>query len=247
MKFKSKEELLLFLRSLKELGFGSQGICYYNLKDKKVYKIFHQFFDDDDDEYIVCYREDEILRFSHIENKTFIWPCNAIFVNGEVVGYTTPYINAQSLYKINPLVVNLDTFNSSIIAVKKDIDLISEQKVVTMDMMYNMLYNKSFSIIDVDDYTYLKDDSIDLNKKTNHNNFDMEIYYFLVDGIFENFVNSHSDLKELYSTKKEDVLIFLKLFRKYLSELVGREITSLNEARKYLNKRLIMHKYQREL
>ena len=32
MEFKSQEELLLFLRSLKEIGFGSQGIYYYNPK-----------------------------------------------------------------------------------------------------------------------------------------------------------------------------------------------------------------------
>ena len=249
MEFKSQEELLLFLRSLKEIGFGSQGICYYNPKDKKVYKIFHQFFDNDEDtDFAVRYVEGEILRFSHIENNTFIWPKETIFVNGEVVGYITPYINAKSLYKINPLRVNLDTFNKAIINAKKDIDLISDHKIVTMDMMYNMLYNKSFSIIDEDDYTYLRDESdIELNRKINHNNFDMEIYYFLADGIFENFINSHSDLKELYGSKKENVLVFLKLFRKYLSEMFDKEITCLGEARCCMNKRLIINKYQREL
>ena len=247
MVFNSKKELVLFLRNLKEIGFGSQGVCYYNPRDKKIYKIYHQFFDKDlDPDYFVHYTESEIMRFSHINNNTFIWPEDTIILNGEVVGYITQYVNAKSLYKINPLTVNLDTFYDAIINAKKDIDLISNYKVVTMDMMYNVLYNNSFSIIDADDYYYLDDDKdIEINRQINHNNFNMEIYYFLVDGIFENFVNANKELRELYGSKKEDVLIFLKLFRQYLSEMVGNEITSLKETRAYADKLLVVNRYQR--
>jgi len=249
MNFKTDMELFLFLNNLKEIGFGSQGICYYNPKDKNVYKIFHQFFDNENEpDFIVNYTERDILKFSKILNNTFIWPNDIITVDNEIVGYKSKYISGKSLYRINPLFIDLDNLSKSISWAKKDIDIISDNRVVTYDMMYNILYNKNFYIIDHDDYTFLKPDmDLENNKKTNQNNFDMELYYFLVDGFFDDFVNKSKDLKELYQSKDIDVLVFLKLLRKYLSEIVGKKIVFLNDAKKCINKSVRVKKYQRQL
>ena len=84
-------------------------------------------------------------------------------------------------------------------------------------------------------------------RKNNYENFDMEIYYFLVDGFFQKFVNENKMLNELYSDKKEDVLFFLKLFRNLLSEMVGKEIITLGEASKYIDRKALIRKYERYL
>ena len=218
MEFKNKRQLDLFLKGLRTVGMGSQGVCYYNPKDKNVYKIFHQFFDEDDDiEYHVTYDERVLLRFSDIKNDTFVWASDVICVNGEIVGYIVPYIKANNLYKCNPLSVNLNNLQKSIINARSDLDVISEHHVSTYDMMYNILYGDKFYVIDHDEYSYSDKDTSAI-RRINYENFDMEIYYFLVDGFFQKFVNENKILNELYSDKKEDVLFFLKLFRNLLSE-----------------------------
>ena len=247
MVFKDKRQLILFLKSLKMIGSGTQGVCYYNPKNNKVYKIFHQFFDEDDDiEYHVFYEEKVLLRFSNIRNNTFIWANDIISVNGEVVGYIVPYVNANNLYKCNPLTVDLDGLVSSIIGARGDLDIISNHHILTYDMMYNVLYGDKFYIIDHDDYVYSDKDST-LIRRLNYENFDMEIYYFLVDGLFQKFVNENKILSELYYDKREDVLLFLKLFRTLLSEMVGREIMTLGEASKYIDQKVLIRKYERDL
>ena len=53
MRYDTKKEFSSFLRFMESMGFlkengtGSQGICYLNLINNKVYKIYHQFFDED--------------------------------------------------------------------------------------------------------------------------------------------------------------------------------------------------------
>lgn len=101
MKFINREHFNMFLKNLKFLGVGSQGVCYLDEKHKVVYKVFHTYFDDEKSDY----RVEEILRFSDIVNDTFIWPSDVISVRGEIVGYTMPYVRAKSLYENDPLLV----------------------------------------------------------------------------------------------------------------------------------------------
>ena len=54
-------------------------------------------------------------------------------------------------------------------------------------------------------------------------------------------------ITNLYSDKKEDVLFFLKLFRNLLSEMVGKEIITLGEASKYIDRKVLIRKYERDL
>lgn len=242
MEFKNKKMLLTFLNSnCYELGRGSQGIAYYNMEDDNVFKIFYEFFDD---EKVDEYEREQILAFSNIANDTFIWADDTISVNGNLVGYKSPYIKDESLYKQDPLNINLDKFTNALIKVKDDIKLISRNKVLTFDIMYNILYGNNISIIDHIDYSQ-SDMDYNILYHQNINNFALEIYYFLVNGYFDEFVNNYNDLKELYNSKQEDILIFLKLFRQHLSEYIGNHITTLKEAKKCLNRKDQILFYQR--
>ena len=51
--FNNKNNFDLYLKRLFFLGMGSQGICYLDKKNKIVYKIFHGYFDDEDEGYTV--------------------------------------------------------------------------------------------------------------------------------------------------------------------------------------------------
>ena len=247
MEFKSREHLLGFLSNLEDCGLGSQGVCYYNPYDNNVYKIYHQFFDDIvDEDFIVEYKQEDILRFSDIKNSTFIWPNDVVRVKDEVVGFKSKFVKARPLHKMNPLLINLDKFKKSIENARKDIDIISDRNVLTYDVMYNILYGDKFYVVDQDEYTFTDGDKAEL-KNYNKANFDIELYYFLVDGVFQQFVDDNKVLKEMYDGKEAGILEFLKLFRKSLSENVGRDITRLNDAISCVDNKQGVTRYQRIL
>lgn len=127
--FVNREHLSVYLETLKYIGQGSQGVCYLNIKNNTVYKIFHAYYDDED---VYC-DEKEILKFSNIHNDTFIWPINVVRVNKEIVGYTMPYVKARNFHEINPLNINLDTLKKAVKKTYQDILLITQNKVTYLE------------------------------------------------------------------------------------------------------------------
>lgn len=247
MEFQNKEIMKIILNNLKSIGQGAQGICYHNEKTNEVYKIFHQALANKNDDDFINYTKEELLRFSNIKNKTFMWAKDTINVEDEIVGYITNYIKAKSLYEINPLKINLNKFSSCINLARKDIKIISDSGVKTYDLMYNILYGNRFYVTDFDEFNYSDLDSKVL-EETNKRNFDYELYYFLIEGYFDEFIKQHKILNKMYEEKQEDILIFIELLKKYLSEYIGKEVNSLNEAKKCLNKvKQIDYVYQRNI
>lgn len=231
MEFKSKNDLILKIRFLKEIGEGSQGICYLDKENRLVYKVYHKFFDG----CISNRNYSEIMRFSDITNKTYIFPKDIIEINNEVVGYVESYVTGKDLSQINPLMINLDKLVKNINKVSTDIETISESGILTFDVMYNILYNNRFNVIDSDDYI-IRDIDPNLLFEMNKNKFDYVIYNFLIDDYFDDFVNDYKELKIMYKNKTCDVTVFISLLRKYLSEYVGDEVNKLNDAKECMNK-----------
>ena len=240
MYFKSKQDFLNYIEFLPTIGMGSVGKCYLDKRKKIVIKIFHQFFDElefgFDEDFHVNHRQDEILKFSNLKDETFIFATEIIAINDEVIGYVTDYVNAKSLYKQNPLSIELETLKENINKVKNSMLNISKHGILTFDMMYNILYGTNFYIIDHDDYSYSDQDSSNLFKQ-NYQNFCHELFYFLIEGYFDEFIKKYPVLNKMYQDKEIDILEFINLFKEKLSEIKGYEINSLSEAKDYLNKR----------
>lgn len=247
MRFKTMKEFKLWLIQHEMFRFngGSQGVCYKI--GNKVYKIFNSFIEEDDDIFI-SYDKCQILQFSSISNGTYIFPQDVIVVSDVVVGYTMEYVNAQSLYKINPLYVNLNVFESALKASLDDILIISKNGVLSFDVTYNMLYgNDLIKVIDTLDYSITDIDS-DKLYAVNKERFFHEIRLFLIDGYFDRFISSDIFLYSMYCDKELEFIDFLRLFRKKLSEYEGHEILKLCDAKKsvdMIKKRRL--KYIREL
>ena len=184
----------------------------------------------------------------HIENKSFIWPSSVIIVEGEVVGYIRDYVNAKPLCEINPLNISLDKLSKSIPVIQKDIEIISEAGIKTYDMMYNTLYGSSgFKVIDHEDYAFSNKPVSDLIR-INNDSLNYEIMYFLVDCYFNEFVNDYKLLKDMYDKSGVDILEFINLFRKYLSEYIGSDVKRLRDAKKCMNKNIrLIKKYERNM
>lgn len=227
MNFKSEKQLKIYLNSLEFIGQGSQGICYLDKTNNTVIKIFHEFFE----EGITSYKKEDILKFSNIKNKTFIWATDVIMLNDIVIGYTMPYISARSLWEINPLLLNLDTLTKGIKNTLQDFEILSKNNIVIYDIMYNILYkNGIFKVIDTLDYSY------GVNVKDNMRGFNLEIMLFLVDNYFNDFVNKNSILKEMYLSNSVSCIEFIEALRYALSSYIGTKITRLNEAKKLIRR-----------
>lgn len=248
MVFDSKDCFQLYLKKLVLIGVGSQAVVFLDKNNNKVYKIFHQYFDENGEDYFIRYSKDELLRFSYIKNRTFIWPSSVIVVEGEVVGYLRNYVNSKPLCEFNPLKISLDKFINAIRIMQKDIDTISNYGVLTYDLMYNTLYGSTgFKVIDQEEYSFSSKSSSELIR-INNDNFNYEVMYFLVDCFFNEFINDHKLLKEMYTQSGIDILKFIELFRNYLSEYIGRDVTRLIDAKICMNKnKKLIRKYERNL
>ena len=244
MNFSSTRSLHRWIREHSQnfLDSGSQGQCY--LVDGKVYKFFWKFIDrgfKDDAEF----SRDEILRFSTIENNTYIWPEDVITVGDTVVGYISEYVDSKSLFKINPFKTNLDIFAENIGKSMSDIKIISNSGVLTFDVSYNTMYgDNGFKVIDTMEYASSNLDSSELYRK-NLRMFLYEVRMFLIDGCFDKFVE---DNKYLYSLCYDDVsfLMFIREFKRMLSEREGYEISTLGDAKNSINFTKV-RRYVREL
>jgi hypothetical protein len=229
----SKEKLRYTLKNIRRLsGGGGDGTCYYNPKIDKVIKIFHCF----DEPFLYDYpSKEEVLKFNSIELTYFIFPIDVITVNGHVVGYIADYIKAKNLYKTNPLDINLLEFMTGILNMYKDIIKISNEGIVIYDLIYNLMQNKNeLYAIDTDDYFFSDKDDI---LKRNVNTFNESIMIFLVDNYFDEFVQSNKKLLEMYKGKNINLVDFITLFYKLLSENIGKDIITLNDAKSLVNKK----------
>lgn len=227
--FNNKNNFDLYLKRLFFLGMGSQGICYLDKKNKIVYKIFHGYFDDEDEGYTA----DDILKFSGIRNNTFIWPSDVIYANGRIIGYTMPYVSSVNLCDTDLLSTNLNLLEKAIDKSYCDIEILTKNNVCLYDVMYNILYsNGKINVIDSMEYNFGN-----ASLKENMAAFDAEIKYFLVDNYFDEFVNNDILLREMYHDKKNVTsLEFLRMFRNKLSEYIGTDIDKLEKAKKLVMK-----------
>ena len=138
--------------------------------------------------------------------------------------------------------VNLNSFANAINKSYKDIELLTNNDIKIYDIMYNILYSKGkINVIDTMEYS-----KRNVTLKENSEGFNLELKYFLVDNLFNNFVNSNSFLRDLYDSKDANALELLNELKRKLSEYVGFEITMLNEVR-MLTSKIDRPKYIREI
>lgn len=222
MEFRDKNLFNTYLSSLVYLGEGSQGVCYLDKNTNQVIKIFHSYFLKEES----LYNEEDILKFSHVINNTILWPIDVIKINNKVIGYTTLYKNMNNLYKVNPLLVNLDLLSNAIYRVSKDIKDISDMGIRLYDVFYNILYKKGkIYIIDTLEYSFYNG-----NYQVNMKQIDNEIKLFLVDNYFDDFIFNDSLLTKLYLDDYTSSIEFITFFKEQLNKYLGKDITRLNDA-----------------
>ena len=230
MVFHGIREVDDFIHSLVYLGQGSQGVCYKDRESKVVYKFYHSYFDRD---FEGVYEKEEILQFRNIQSSTFVFPTDVIMLDHQVIGDITPYKKAKNLCQFNPFNINLDHFIKLIGLAIKDIESLSKCGIQAYDMMYNILMGYRMYIIDTLEYG-MTDKNYEELLRNNLYGFNLEVMYFLVDGLFLDVIHSHSKLKDMYQSRGKDssIIDFIVEFRSYLAKLLGKDIVYLRDAKK---------------
>lgn len=244
MTFKNRCDFNHYISCLNNVGFGSQGVTFYDKKTNKAIKIFHEFLDCWETDYL--FEQKDILRFN-IENDTYVFPDDIITVEDIIVGYISKFVDGKSLYMTNPLNIALDSFESALFSAEDDTDLIALEGICTYDVVYNILYGKGkINVIDTDEYS-VDQTNIEANKLKNQDMFAYGIKLFLVDGFFDDYVNSNNLLSEIYNDSSVKASYFLRLLRDKISEQNDIQINYLRDAKACISKVKRPINYQRLL
>jgi len=244
MEFKTREDAYALMKRCKYLDGGSQGKCYVDRRKGLVYKFYQSFLDPIDDNSF--FTEEEVLAFKHIKSDMFVFPYDVMKQGSEVIGDISIYKDAINLYKLNPLTVDLNRLLSLCEIAIKEVELITRQSVNCYDMLYNIMLGDRLYVVDSLDDSLRERDYNEL-LLDNMEQFNVSIIDFLISNLFENVIKENRILQEMCDSKCVDtsITIFITELKKYLSELVGREITFLNEAIRYRNKEEIETDYKR--
>lgn len=228
MCFEDEFALKQFLRNMKVIGRGAQGVCYSN--GVYVFKIFY-----DELAALSQINLDTLRTLSFLTNDTFLFSNDIIWVRDKFCGTVMPYRKGYNLYEIDPLSVPLLFFVSCVKKNLEDLKTISHFGVEIQDLFCNMLLGDHMFVVDTQDYR-INEPSLYVE------NFNLSIYQqaimsFLIDGCFEKFVSTVPYLRKMYKSYENEgsILEFLQIFQKELSELVGAPILTLEDAKECLD------------
>ncbi len=162
--FDSKREFLRFIKgkTLKEIGFGSEGSCLFG-HDGLAYKERVTGFQPERQPV------DEMIMADECSSGSFLFPIQLFAVNGNVVGYTSPrvkvdYLNARGCYEDDSFareLVELIDFDKLIAAyhvLMSDAMKLADEGISIFDLPYNVMFDGE-KLYAVDTLGYRKVDS----------------------------------------------------------------------------------------
>lgn len=234
MEFKNEKSVYDFMRKSKYLGFGQEGECYVDQKRKFAYKFYNSFLDSIEDNEP---SKEKILAFKDVKSNLVMFPQDIITLDSMIIGDISNYANGKNLYRISPYPIGLNRLIRLCELALKELELLTKQGIRCYDIIYNMLLGDQIYLIDGSDY-FWSDLTYEETLAINKQQFNLSIMYFLISGIFEEVISNNKILQEMYDTLGNDISIieFINRLKNYLSEIVGKEITNLGEARKLKNK-----------
>lgn len=239
--FNSYDELYKYLPN-KSIGEGSQGICYK--KGKVVYKLFHDY-------YIPEKSMKEHLDFKNINVDSYYFYKGVIKINNKFSGVTMNYASGECIEKN---ILN-QSFADLIFAAhkfEKDTKLISNLGIETYDLYFvNVLYdsiNKSFNVVDCDEYCYSDKDTKKLYQE-NIQNLSNDIVRCLFDNRLLLYVTKSKILNSLLKIQMDPTSVFqksvflkefispseiLKILKNELSSFASKEVDNVKDCIKVL-------------
>ena len=221
----TEEEFNKLWNKLEYLGGSSEGTCK-RLNNKEVMKYL--------DGPYASLKEEQILMFKDIKNKTYLFPYKPFYIDYELMGYIAKCSRGKNLIEVSRDNIRFDKFIKGSKKVEIDCNTLSEKGVMTFDLLFNILYkNGVFHIIDTCDYEVVDKDSKKLYRD-NIKLFNYSLLEFLVKDRFYKFVFTSKELSELYKEAEngESIIPFLEMLRQRLSEYCDKDVKVVRDAKK---------------
>ncbi len=213
---------------------GSDGVIYFikngyvlkHLRDKNIMSDFGEKIHD----------ANKLIQFSDIENNSYFFAKSIIMIDKLVEAEIMKRCKGYNVININPLSVNLLILKETINIFTEDTKAISNLNIKGYDMSTNFMYDgHKFGAIDTLYYDRSDEDTNEIYKY-NISFFNKEMVLFLTEQYFSYFVKRNKDLKSISKSiilgKEFNLIEFIDLLIKKLSEYCDREIIYLEDAKK---------------
>ena len=227
MYFQSEEHLNFYIKNLQFIGLGSEGCCY-KFDKGTVFKHLCG----------PCYQQrkkEDILQFKDVNIPNYVFVQNIVYLKKEIIGVLMRCINGKNieihnLYRVR--IINLiKAFDDLIEATRK----LSDLGIEVFDVCsVNVMYNKArLYLIDTMDYSRVDIDSEKLFKE-NMSRIICNIHNAIFPFPIIKFISSNPELKNFKNDKEllSNPSYLLKILLKNLSEYIGCEVKTLEEASK---------------
>ncbi len=192
--FKTEDDFRDFLNKfyLTEIGFGTEGVAYFDMRNDRVIKTL-------DDK---MYNPEKLITEDDIKLDSFKFPKDLYVCNDELLGYSSSYFrgdlfndNTYGRYKRIDLIKLL---NASKVMLK-DINSLTDNHIYSYDLYSNMMFDGNV-LAACDTLNYYRDYSDDLDEKNLSNyiyslNYELSIrltdYNYDFNSSFEDNVNDY--------------------------------------------------------
>lgn len=139
---------------LPSLGYGSQGDVYKFRLDKEFYAL--KVFNGLNIEYLENYEQK-----LNINIDSYISPIKLLYVKDKFKGYLMKYCKGKDLQMRPKLDITVSEFASSTVKLFEDTKKLTDLKYIIYDtFISNVMYDEGFKMIDIDNYPYEKNKSL---------------------------------------------------------------------------------------
>ena len=231
---------VVYINDLRELPHGRMLITDGN--SSVLYKVSpHIYYKKFGERYIRLDKDkkQELMNFLEyildIDTKNYVSPIRLYRSEDRLYGYTIVKVPGKNLDHVNKG-TKVSEFIARIDEMKETMRLLADKRVVLSDVnMSNIIYNKSFFLIDIDnsyiDYTHSKD----IIYLSNMNKFYMDVVNTLISDMPEvlgrdcEFRERERLLGQGFNEDYKETLIFMK---ELLENYYNKEIVTINDFRK---------------
>lgn len=153
----TKEEFNKLWNKLEYLGKGGEG-TRKKLNKSETIKYLDGPYND--------LTETQINQFIDLKNQTYLFPYKIVCIDNEIMGYITRYSSGKNLIEVPRDTIRFDKFIIGSKNVEDDTKNLSDEGVLTHDILFNILYkNGIFHMIDTYYYEIVDEDNESLYKK----------------------------------------------------------------------------------
>lgn len=231
---------VVYINDLRELPHGRMMITDGN--SSVLYKVSpHIYYKKFGERYIRLDQDkkQELMNFLEyildIDAKNYVSPIRLYRSEDRLYGYTIVKVPGKNLDHVNKR-TKVSEFIERIDEMKETMRVLADKRVVLSDVnMSNIIYNKSFFLIDIDnsyiDYTHSKD----IIYLSNMNKFYMDVVNTLISNMPEvlerdcEFRERERLLGQGFNEDYKEMLIFMK---ELLENYYNKEIVTINDFRK---------------